>query len=209
MNWYKLYIKRISDILVALYVLLISLPLLIVVAMLISLYFKNNPFFTQPRPGRKGRIFRIIKFRSMWPPEALQNGKSRQRIPRLGRFLRACSIDELPQLINVVKGDMSLIGPRPLLPDYLDYYTPFQARRHGCRPGMTGWAQVNGRNQLSWEEKFRLDVYYVDHISWRLDLKILRMTLIRVLQRQGINQNETTTMAPFRDSGAQTTNDYA
>lgn len=159
----------------------------------------GRPFFTQQRPGKNGKIIKLIKFRTM--RDAFdKNGNQlpdKYRITKVGRFIRSVSIDELPQLINVLKGDMSLVGPRPLLIDYLPLYSPEQARRHEVRPGITGWAQVNGRNTLSWEEKFAMDVWYVNNLSLLLDIRILLLTIVKVLKREGINAAEAGTMSPF------------
>lgn len=156
-------------------------------------------FFRQPRPGQKGRIFKLIKFRTMTSARDAQGAllPDAQRLTRFGKWLRASSLDELPELINVLKGEMSLVGPRPLLVQYLARYSPEQARRHAVRPGITGWAQINGRNAISWEEKFRLDVWYVDHQSLRLDVKILALTLLKVVRREGISARGEATMPEF------------
>ena len=160
---------------------------------------KGKPFFTQPRPGRNARIFHLLKLRTMRDAygEDGQPLPDKYRITKIGRFIRGASIDELPQLINVIKGDMSLIGPRPLLIKYLPLYSEFQSRRHEVKPGITGWTQVNGRNSLSWDKKFELDVWYVDHISLSLDFKILFLTIKRVVLRTGINSSDEKTMPSF------------
>ncbi len=182
-------LKCLFDFLISSLLLLLLSPLLLVLAFLVFLTLGTPVFFSQPRPGYKGRIFRLYKFRTMRDlcdsegkplPDAL-------RLTRLGRFMRSFSLDELPELVNVLKGEMSLVGPRPLLVEYLDRYTPEQARRHEVLPGITGWAQVNGRNALTWEEKFRLDVWYVDNWSFWLDIKILWLTLWKTLKRESIN----------------------
>ncbi|MFC0666419.1 sugar transferase [Azotobacter chroococcum] len=194
--------KRLFDLLVATTALLLLAPLLLVLAWLVRRRIGTPVLFRQLRPGLHGRPFELLKFRSM--REALdERGRplpDAERLTPFGRFLRASSLDELPELWNVLRGDMSLVGPRPLLMEYLPLYTPEQARRHAVRPGITGWAQVNGRNALSWEEKFRLDVWYVDHRSFRLDLRILLLTLKRVLAREGINAEGEATMARFTGS---------
>ena len=177
-------------------------PLLIIVSIAIVITMGRPIFFTQVRTGYQGKPFKIIKFRTMRPP---QDNEERyltdaQRITPLGSFLRKSSIDELPELVNVLKGDMSLVGPRPLLLQYLDRYTPEQARRHEVRPGITGWAQVNGRNTLSWEKKFALDIWYVAHRSLWLDLKILVLTVIKVVRREGISAEGEATMPEFMGS---------
>lgn len=196
---YKSFIKRIADFVLSLVALLLLAPLLLVVIVFLSFDFKKNVFFVQERPGLHGEIFKIYKFRTM-NSKTDSNGKllpDIQRLTRIGRFVRSTSLDELPQLINVLKGDMSLIGPRPLLVSYLSKYTEEQMRRHQVRPGITGWAQVNGRNAISWEEKFKLDVWYVDNISLCLDVKILLLTLRKVLRREAINSDVNHTMTKF------------
>ena len=182
-------------------VILIIWPILLLIA--IFLYFANRgagAFFTQSRPGRNGKIFKVIKFKTM-TDEKDANGKllpDAQRLTKVGKFIRSTSLDELPQLINVLKGDMALIGPRPLLPEYLPLYSKEQARRHEVRPGITGWAQVHGRNAISWQEKFKLDVWYVDHCSLAVDLKIIWLTIMKVVKREGISSATSVTMEPFR-----------
>ena len=179
------------------------LPLLLFLAMAVRWTLGAPVFFVQERPGLGGRPFRMFKFRTM-TDERDAEGRllpDEKRLTRLGRVLRSTSLDELPELLNVIKGEMSLVGPRPLLMRYLDRYTPEQARRHEMPPGVTGWAQVNGRNAISWEEKFRLDVWYVDHWSLGLDVKILGMTLLRVVKREGISQEGQATMEEFTGSG--------
>ncbi len=191
--------KRLFDILGALAGLVICAPILLLVAGLIRLKMGSPIFFYQVRPGRNGRPFRMIKFRTM-RDTADANGQllsDIERLTRLGRKLRDSSVDELPELWNVLKGEMSLVGPRPLLMDYLTLYSPNQARRHEVRPGITGWAQVNGRNAISWDEKFVLDVWYVDNHSIWLDLKIIWMTLRKVFRREGISAAGHATMPKF------------
>lgn len=166
------------------------------------LHFANKgagAFFTQERPGRNGKIFKVIKFKTM-TDERDVNGDllpDEQRLTKVGKFIRSTSVDELPQLINVLRGDMALIGPRPLLPQYLPLYNKEQARRHEVRPGITGWAQVNGRNAISWAKKFELDVWYVDHCSFILDLRIIVLTIKKVFVREGISSETSATMEPF------------
>ena len=190
---YRKYVKRLLDFAVVLCVLLVIWPILLVVT--VWLHFANKGagvFFTQERPGRDGRIFKVIKFKSM-TDERDERGQllpNEKRVTPVGKFIRGTSMDELPQLFNVLRGDMSLIGPRPLLPEYLPLYSKEQARRHEVRPGITGWAQVHGRNAISWKEKFELDVWYVDHVSFKLDLKIIFLTLQKVVRRSGINSGE-------------------
>lgn len=188
---YKHFFKRVFDFLIALVALLLIGWFLTIVA--IWLHFANKgagAFFTQDRPGKNGKVFRVIKFKTM-TDERDENGKllpDAQRLTKVGRLVRSLSIDELPQLINMLKGDMSLIGPRPLLPQYLPLYTPEQARRHDVRPGITGWAQVHGRNLLKLSKKFEYDVWYVDHCSLWLDIKIVWMTVMNVLKRKDIGE---------------------
>lgn len=190
---YKHFFKRLFDFFISLIAILVLSPFLIVV--IIWLHFANKgarAFFFQERPGKDGKIFKVIKFKSM-TDEKDENGNllpGEQRVTKIGKFLRKASIDELPQLFNVFKGDMSLIGPRPLMPRYLKLYSPEQARRHEVRPGITGWAQVNGRNSITWTEKFKLDVWYVDHCSLWLDIKIIWKTIVNVLTGKGIDSGE-------------------
>ena len=198
---YKNYIKRVLGFLIALTALVCLSPLLLVVT--IWLHFANRgagAFFLQERPGKDGRIFKIVKFKTM-TDERDETGNllpDSQRLTRVGRFVRSTSIDELPQLFNVLNGDMAIIGPRPLLVRYLPLYSPEQARRHEVRPGITGWAQCHGRNALSWDEKFKLDVWYVDHCSLLTDLKIILITVRKVLAHDGISQNGQATMEEFK-----------
>ena len=194
--------KRVFDVVVAMLTILILSPLIVGILLLIVLLQGWPPFFCQVRPGKGGKPFKLIKFRTM-SDAADRTGVSlsdKQRLTRFGRLLRTTSLDELPELWNVLKGDMSVVGPRPLLMEYLPLYTAQQARRHEVLPGITGWAQVNGRNALSWEEKFRLDVWYVDHQSLRLDLKILFLTGWKVFKREGISYSGSATMPTFRGS---------
>lgn len=189
---YKYFFKRFFDFWIALIALICLSPLLIAVT--IWLHFANKgagAFFFQERPGLHGKIFKIIKYKTM-TDERDENGKllpDAQRLTPVGRFIRSTSIDEIPQLINVLKGDMALIGPRPLLTRYLELYSPEQARRHEVRPGITGWAQCHGRNSISWTEKFKLDVWYVDHCSLWVDLKVIFITIKKVIVREGIYDN--------------------
>jgi len=194
--------KRFMDWAVALLALALLLPLLTAVAVLIRVKLGSPVFFRQMRPGRYGRGFCMLKFRTMLN-ECDNEGRplpEQERLTPLGRFLRSSSLDELPELWNVLKGEMSLVGPRPLLMEYLPLYTPEQARRHEVRPGITGWAQVNGRNAITWDEKFRLDVWYVDNVSLWLDMKILYLTLKKVFLREGINASDEVTMSRFTGS---------
>jgi sugar transferase EpsL len=198
-------IKRAFDISLALPGFILLSPLLTVLAVMVRLYHGKPVFFRQVRPGYRGQPFTVYKFRTMSEArDAAGNLLSdEERLTPFGRFLRATSLDELPELINVLRGEMSLVGPRPLFEKYLERYTPEQARRHAVFPGMTGWAQVNGRNSLSWEEKFNLDVWYVDHWSFWLDVKILALTIWKVLKREGISQPGHATAPEFLGSGDQ------
>lgn len=191
--------KRLFDLTLALLALMLLSPVLLFTALAVRLGLGKPVLFRQPRPGYKGRIFTLYKFRTMRDAFALDGTPlpDAQRLTPLGRFLRATSLDELPELFNVLKGEMSLVGPRPLLVKYLPLYTPEQMRRHDVLPGITGWAQVNGRNALSWQDKFRLDVWYVDHWSLWLDVKILILTVWKVLRREGINQPGQATASEF------------
>jgi sugar transferase EpsL len=182
--------KRLLDLLLAIPGLVLLSPILALTAVLVGIYHGTPIFFRQLRPGYRGKPFWVIKFRTMSDARDAQGNLllDEQRLTRLGRFLRSTSLDELPEFFHVLAGQMSLVGPRPLLMQYLERYSPEQARRHDVLPGITGWAQINGRNALTWEEKFRLDVWYVDHWSLGLDIKILLLTLWKVLQREGISQ---------------------
>jgi lipopolysaccharide/colanic/teichoic acid biosynthesis glycosyltransferase len=196
--------KRLFDILVAAGGLVLLSPMLVVVAVVVRSGLGSPVLFRQRRPGLDGRPFELVKFRTMTPAPAGSDmlASDAERLTRLGRFLRAYSLDELPELWNVLKGDMSLVGPRPLLMQYLDRYTEEQARRHLVKPGLTGWAQVNGRNALTWEEKFALDVWYVDNRSMALDLKILLITAAKMFRPSGISAQGAATMPEFMGSGA-------
>lgn len=190
---YKFFFKRLLDILISGAALLLIGWLLILIALLLHFVNKGaGAFFLQDRPGKDGKIFKVIKFKTMTDERDSEGNllPNEKRVTKLGKKLRAMSLDELPQLVNVFKGDMSLIGPRPLVPRYLKLYSPEQARRHEVRPGITGWAQVNGRNSITWTEKFKLDVWYVDHCSFILDLRIVRMTIINVITGNGIDSSE-------------------
>lgn len=197
---YKHFFKRFFDFWISLTALLVLSPVLIVITLWLTIANKGaGAFFTQERPGKDAKIFKVIKFKSM-TDERDAEGKllpDAQRLTKVGRFVRSTSIDELPQLINVLKGDMALIGPRPLLVQYLPLYSPEQARRHEVRPGITGWAQVNGRNAISWKEKFALDVWYVDNISLITDIKIIFTTIAKVLRRSDISSATSATMEVF------------
>ncbi|WP_106830942.1 sugar transferase [Parabacteroides pacaensis] len=197
---YSHFFKRAIDFVFVFGVLVAIWPILLLITL--WLHFANKgagAFFLQERPGKNGKMFRVVKFKTMTDARDA-NGKllpDAERLTSIGKFIRSTSLDELPQLINVLKGDMSLIGPRPLLPEYLPLYSKEQARRHEVRPGITGWAQVNGRNAISWQKKFALDVWYVDHVSFPLDLKIMFLTVKKVLKREGINSQSSSTMESF------------
>jgi len=198
--------KRILDITASVFALLLLAPVLLVVALIVRVKIGTPILFSQERPGLHGKIFKIKKFRTM-TNETDSHGvllPDEQRLPRIGKWLRASSLDELPSLINVIAGDLTLVGPRPLIPEYLPLYSTEQARRHDVVPGLTGWAQVNGRNALSWENKFRYDVWYVDNQSLLLDLKIILLTVFKVLKKDGISSEGHVTMPPFRGSQAET-----
>ena len=193
MNLYKNFFKRFLDFWISLIALICISPILLIVT--VWLHFANKgagAFFLHERPGKDGKIFKVIKFKSMTDERDADGNllPGEQRITGIGRVIRAASLDELPQLLNVLMGDMSLIGPRPLVPRYLELYSKEQMRRHEVRPGITGWAQVNGRNSITWTKKFELDVWYVDHLSLWLDIKILYMTVMNVLQRKDINSGD-------------------
>ena len=194
--------KRLFDFLVALFALLILLPVIMVVAVLIRLKLGSPILFTQERPGLNGNVFKMMKFRTMLDAKDKQGNllPDNERMTQFGAFLRSTSLDELPGLFNVLKGDMSLVGPRPLLVQYLPLYSSEQARRHNVRPGITGWAQVNGRNAISWEQKFKLDVWYVDNQSFLLDIEILLLTVKKVFVREGISADGHVTIEPFKGS---------
>lgn len=197
------YIKRVADFTIALVMLLVLSPLMLVACILIKSNNDGPILFKQKRPGKNGKIFTVLKFRTMSVKTHDDDGRELSDIERMsktGSLLRKTSIDELPQLINIIKGEMSFIGPRPLLIEYLELYTPEQMRRHEVAPGISGWAQVNGRNTLTWEQKFYYDVYYVDHMSFALDIKIFFKTIANVLKQDGINSDTANTMEKFRKS---------
>jgi sugar transferase EpsL len=191
----KNLIKRAFDLLIAMTLLAILSPLILIISCLILINMGKPIFFIQKRPGKNGIIFEIIKFRTMTDNKDLNES---ERINHLGRLLRATSIDELPEIINVIRGDMSLVGPRPLLVEYLPLYSQDQLRRHEVRPGITGWAQINGRNAISWEDKFDLDLWYINNYSFWIDLKILIITFVKVLKLKNINEKEGLSMAKFK-----------
>jgi len=197
---YKNFIKPAIDFVLALVGFLFLSPVFVLVA--IGLFFANDgkPFFFQLRPGKNGKIFKIIKFKTMTDKKD-ENGNllpDADRLTKIGSFVRKTSLDEIPQLLNVIKGDMALVGPRPLLPQYLELYNDFQRRRNEVKPGITGWAQVNGRNSISWEKKFEYDVWYVDNVSFLLDIKILIMTVLKVVKSEGINEQGQATSEEFK-----------
>ncbi len=197
---YKNFFKRLIDFIIVLMVLLIIWPILLMIYIGLTIANKGaGALFFQERPGKNGNIFKVIKFKTMTDERDAEGNllPDAQRLTKIGRLVRSTSIDELPQLINVFKGDMALIGPRPLLVKYLSLYSPEQSRRHEVRPGITGWAQCNGRNAISWTKKFELDVWYVDHCSFMLDLKIIFLTIKKVLVREGISQEGNATMEAF------------
>ena len=197
---YKHFFKRVFDFIISLLALLLIGWFLIIIA--VWLHFANKgagAFFFQERPGRNAKIFRVIKFKTMTDERDTEGNllPDEQRLTKVGRFVRSTSIDELPQLINVFKGDMALIGPRPLLPQYLPLYSPEQARRHEVRPGISGWAQCHGRNAISWTERFKLDVWYVDHVSLLTDIKVVGITVLKVIKRADINKEGQASMEAF------------
>lgn len=197
---YRKYIKRLLDFIFAIVLLIILSPVMLIAAIAIKLEDPKGPvLFKQKRPGKDAKIFEVIKFRTMIVDTERDGRKLSdvERITKVGSFLRKTSIDELPQLFNIIRGEMSFIGPRPLLVEYLKYYSPEQMRRHEVKPGISGWAQVNGRNAISWEEKFKYDIWYVDNISLILDIKIFLLTVLKVIKRDDINQSETVTMPKF------------
>lgn len=197
---YKCFFKRVLDFCISFIVLIIISPVLLAVT--IWLHFANKgagAFFFQERPGKDAKIFKVVKFKTMTDERDAKGNllPDADRLTKVGKFVRSTSLDELPQLINVLKGDMSLIGPRPLLPQYLSLYSKEQARRHEVRPGISGWAQCHGRNAISWKKKFELDVWYVDHVSLMTDLKIIGITILKVVKRSDINEAGQATVEPF------------
>ena len=197
---YREFFKPLLDFSIGLLGFLLLLPLFILVAVFLTFANRGDPFFLQKRPGKFGRVFKIIKFKTMADTKDSSGSllPDSQRVTKIGSIVRRASLDEIPQLLNVIKGDMSLIGPRPLLVEYLELYDEVQRRRHDVRPGITGWAQVNGRNTLNWGQKFEYDVWYVDHISLGLDCKIVLMTLVKVFNSEGVNSSKNTTMEAFK-----------
>ncbi len=199
---YQFFIKRVLDIILALVGFAILSPIFITVFVALLIANSGKPFFFQERPGKDGRLFKIIKFKSMNDKKDSSGNllPFDKRITNTGAFIRKYSLDEIPQLINVIKGDMSIVGPRPLLPEYLPLYTSEQKRRHNVRPGITGWAQVNGRNAITWEKKFELDVWYVDRLSFLLDAKIILLTIRKVVKNEGVNSADNLNMPVFTGS---------
>jgi lipopolysaccharide/colanic/teichoic acid biosynthesis glycosyltransferase len=197
---YKKYPKRLFDFFVAFFGLIILSPIFIFVALWLFFANGNSAFFIQKRPGKNGKIFKIVKFKTMNDKKDSAGNllPDAERLTAAGTFIRKTSLDEIPQLLNVIKGDMSLIGPRPLLPEYLELYNDFQRRRNDVKPGITGWAQVNGRNTISWEQKFEYDVWYVENLSFLLDLKILILTIKKVFKTEGITQDGRATSEEFK-----------
>jgi len=196
---YTKLVKPTLDFIVALKLILILFPIGVLVAFGLSIYLKGSPFFLQKRPGRNERIFSIIKFKTMNDKRDTAGDllPDSERLTKIGKFVRTTSLDEIPQLLNVIMGHMSLVGPRPLLPQYLAHYTDFQKQRHDVRPGITGWAQVNGRNAISWQEKFEFDVWYVENCSFLLDIKIIFLTIKKVLVKDGISAKGHISMPRF------------
>ena len=199
---YISFLKPLIDFTIALVALIILSPVILIVLMLLTLANSGNPFFTQLRPGKNEKIFRLIKFKTMNDKKDAGGDllPDSDRLTPVGRFIRRTSLDELPQLFNVLSGSMSLVGPRPLLVEYLPLYNEYQRRRHDVRPGITGWAQINGRNTLSWEKKFEFDVWYVNNLTFALDFKILYYTIRKVFKSEGINSTTSATMEKFRGS---------
>ncbi len=196
---YRNFFKRVIDFFAAIIGIVLLSPLFLVITIFLFIANSGKPFFFQRRPGKDGRIFKIIKFKTMNDRKDAQGNllPDADRLTKVGSFVRRTSLDEIPQLLNVITGDMSLIGPRPLLTHYIHLYNAFQNRRHEVRPGITGWAQVNGRNAISWDKKFEYDVWYVDNISFMLDMKILFLTVMRVLHGKDINAADAATIEPF------------
>lgn len=200
--WYRKLFKPLFDCFIGLSAFVVLLPVFVFVAILLTITNRGRPFFTQRRPGLNGRVFRLIKFKTMNDKRAADGSllRDEERMTKIGSLIRKTSLDEIPQLLNVVKGDMSLVGPRPLLVEYLDLYNDEQIRRHEAKPGITGWAQVNGRNAISWEKKFAYDVWYVDHVSLLLDIRIMWMTLAKVFKSENISQTGHATTEKFTGS---------
>ena len=202
MKLYQSFFKRLLDFSAALLGFIILSPIFIVITLFLAIANEGKPFFFQTRPGKNEKLFDIIKFKTMNDKKDAEGNllSDAERLTKVGQFVRKTSLDEIPQLLNVIKGDMSLIGPRPLLPEYLELYNETQKRRHEVRPGITGWAQVNGRNAISWEQKFEYDVWYVENITFLLDIKILFLTIKKVFVSEGISSDTSVTMDKFRGS---------
>ncbi len=196
---YRSIFKRVIDITISFILLLVSLPITLIITVLLAIANEGKPFFFQIRPGKNEKLFKIIKFKTMNDKKDNFGNllSDEKRLTNIGKFVRKTSIDELPQLLNVLKGDMSLIGPRPLLVQYLPLYNETQKKRHNIRPGITGWAQVNGRNAISWQQKFEYDVWYVENLSFWLDVKIVFLTILKIIKSENINQNSQNTMEAF------------
>jgi len=196
---YQNFFKPLLDFIISLLAFIILSPVFLIIVLILLIANRGKSFFFQKRPGKNGKIFKVMKFKTM-NDKRYKNGDllpDEKRLTVMGEFIRKTSLDEIPQLLNVIKGDMSLIGPRPLLVEYLPLYSEIQKRRHEVKPGITGWAQVNGRNTISWEKKFDMDVWYVDHVSFLLDLKIFLLTIKKVFKSEGINSATAATMEPF------------
>ena len=196
---YKKLFKPLADFFIALIAIIVLMPVLLIVTGLLFISNQGKPFFFQFRPGKEGALFQIIKFKTMNDKKDLAGNFlcDGQRLTKIGKIVRKTSLDEIPQLLNVIKGDMSLIGPRPLLPEYMPIYNEFQKRRHEVMPGITGWAQVNGRNAISWQQKFEYDIWYVDNLTFALDVKIIFLTIKKVFKREGISSSTSETMEAF------------
>jgi lipopolysaccharide/colanic/teichoic acid biosynthesis glycosyltransferase len=197
---YRTFLKFLIDLIFSLVILIMSFPILLLVTLLLIIVNQGKPFFFQLRPGKNGQLFKIIKFKTMNDKKDNEGNllSDAERLTKIGTFVRKTSLDELPQLINVLKGDMSLIGPRPLLPEYLPLYNDFQNKRHEVKPGITGWAQVNGRNAISWQQKFDYDFWYVNHVSFLLDCKIVYLTIKKVFNREGITSENSVSASAFK-----------
>ncbi|MCY2686979.1 sugar transferase [Salinimicrobium sp. TH3] len=197
---YRIFFKHLIDFLLSFFGFIFLLPIFILITILLAIYNGGNPFFMQIRPGKNARLFKIIKFKTMSDARDDEGNllPDSDRLTFIGRIVRKTSLDEIPQLINVIKGDMSLIGPRPLLPEYLDHFSNFEMQRHKVRPGITGLAAVKGRNSISWQKKFEYDVWYVDNVSMWMDIKILWWTMLKVLKSEGVNSAHMSTAEPFK-----------
>ena len=193
----KIVIKRVFDLSISILLLILSLPLLLMITITIFIFLGRPVFFIQSRPGLDNKTFNLIKFRTMLVEASANSSSESDRMTKIGRFLRSTSLDELPELINVIRGDMSLVGPRPLLEEYLELYDEEQIRRHDVKPGLTGWAQINGRNNIEWEERFKLDLWYVEKNSFLLDFKIILLTIYKVILRKDISYKTSPTMKKF------------